>query len=572
MVNVPRSRWAVKRAKRVGLVFGLLPVIAMTLPGIASAAPPIDVAIVWHVSSAAIAGVAEQSADAALEAPLIIGSVLRAARAHPGARLTMAIDANDLLGLQQAAAETTILSEAANERLAPSDPRTADLQSLLARRPPCSDRFFRTPGGRRYEALASSVRSALAGKRWPVFSRRDWSDFAGTAALLWLAAAGAPQAYAGLEKANIDARAALAALARADDVVARSLQTEAAKGTVELVATPAGAPVLPLIVDSGGKSSIDPNIVDVRAPADAGRLVDDAIAMVRRLAPDQRGVGLYSPFGAYDDATADVILQHRAAYALFSDRVVLATGVGASADSVAAADAASFHAYALHVSKAGSVLPALFWAQRQSSALSATLPDWAARSLGDGIVAAARGAASVASGARYPSVLVLNIEAQGAWAKRTDYATAVDSIVSTLAGTPAIHAVTPTEFLRANPDADAAYGFPSNSSAGSFALWMGSPAQASLWYALVNARRAAGGDAALDHPATRDPLLRAEGARWFEITQLPQNGPSLARALAQFRELLATIYRGAGKNVPRDLARVKSETPPVLSAPPTPLP
>src|SRR5207302_6582206 len=115
--------------------------------------------------------------------------------------------------------------------------------------------------------------------------------------------------------------------------------------SVELIATPDGEPVLPLLVDAGGKSTADRNIVQVGARADAHWLVADAIAKVAAFAPSRTAVGLYSPFGAYDDATGAVIQSARAAFALFSDRIVRGAGGEGTEGGIDSAQAAALRAY-----------------------------------------------------------------------------------------------------------------------------------------------------------------------------------------------------------------------------------
>lgn len=529
-------------------------------------AQPLNVAVVWHVASSAYVDSSVQAAEFALTAPALLGAPLRALRAHSGARFAIAIDPDRLAALERAAAGESALADVMNGRFGAEDPRSADMLRLLGRPPPSLARLANTWGGRRFDALAAAV-----GNKAARFSRHDIADFAGTAAWLWIAAASpSARTASALNKAQVHAGTALTELARADAIVLSQLKEEVARGALELVAVPANEPVLPLLVDSAGKSALDPNVVEVRAAADAGALVDEAIAAVKKFAPGH-AVGLYSPFGAYDDATAELLQRRHVGYALFTDRVVRNGGAGASADSIAAADAAAFQAYSLRVSKSGA-LAALFWDQEDSVALSTTLPAWPARAMADHIRAAA--SIALANSANIPGahILVLSIDSDGAWARRADYADAVNGIAATLAAAPNIAAVTPSEFLRAHADAAAAYGFGASSSAGSFALWMGSTAQASLWSALVAARAAAGGDAALDRPAVRDPLLKAEGARWFEAPQLPQTAADTKRKLAEYRLLLAAVYRGAGKAVPGNLAQVKLEEPPVLNAPAPPAP
>jgi len=539
----------------------------LAAPSAAPAAAPISVAVVWNVAAPAYADPAVRAAEVALTAPAILGAPLRAARAHPGARFAIAIDPDELAGLERAASGATLLDMLVRGHAQASDPRVADLLRALGHQPVVSSELARMPAARRFSALAGAAPLALAGEAAARFSARDLADYAGTSALLWLAASGATAGVASqLASTDVDAHAALVLLSRADASVLALLKSEVAGGSVELVAKPAGDPVLPLLIDSAGKSSLDPYVVEIKASADAGRLVDDAIAAVQRFQPPRRAVGVYSPYGAYDDSTADLLSRHRAAFGLFSDRVLAGAGAGSSAESVASAEAAAFHPYLLQFGK-DRALAAMFWTQDDSDALSATPTAWPASAMGDRLIGLANDAASAAAQLSGARLLVISIDADGPWGRRADRQRVVDEIAARLSDSPGIAATTPGSFARAHTIAAVSYGFPAGSSAGSFALWMGSRAQASLWSALVAARSAAGGAASLDRAATREPLLAAEAGRWFESVALPQSTGVVNHALAQYRDLLAQLYRAAGKPVPVPLAPVKLETPAVLATP-----
>ena len=54
-----------------------------------------------------------------------------------------------------------------------------------------------------------------------------------------------------------------------------------------------------------------------------------------------------------------------------------------------------------------------------------------------------------------------------------------------------------------------------------------------------------------------DALLRAESGRWFATLMLPQPRYLTEATLAQFRALIAQIYRASNKPVPTSIAPVK---------------
>jgi hypothetical protein len=162
---------------------------------------------------------------------------------------------------------------------------------------------------------------------------------------------------------------------------------------------------------------------------------------------------------------------------------------------------------------------------------------------------------------------------QGPWSQRPDARLVLSNFVAAIASGRAGSPTTPGAFLRAHPPTASAYGYPPRTAAGSFALWMGSADQASLWNALVAARKAAGGDAALSRPQLRTLILAAEAGDWYSSIPTPLPGGAAADKLDAFRALIASIYRAAGSTPPGVIAPVKLSTPaPVTSAGPSPAP
>jgi len=130
----------------------------------------------------------------------------------------------------------------------------------------------------------------------------------------------------------------------------------------------------------------------------------------------------------------------------------------------------------------------------------------------------------------------------------------------------AISSVTPGQYARANANASTSYGFSAASDEGSLSFWMGSSNQASMWNALGDARKAAGGDAALKGDATRVPLLEAEASRWFAAPGMIAPTSEIIKVVDQFRAVLGSVYRGAGKVVPTMIAPIRIEAPPTPRA------
>ncbi len=140
-----------------------------------------------------------------------------------------------------------------------------------------------------------------------------------------------------------------------------------AGGTLELAAMPAYEPIMPLIINAGGRRPHAPYTVSLGGIADVTYAVDRGLSTVRSLDPAHGWPGVLSPSGAYDDESAVMLQEHHAAYGIFAERVVKANS-GASAQAVSDVHSAAFRAYLLETSKTEK-LPIFFC----SDAMSATL-------------------------------------------------------------------------------------------------------------------------------------------------------------------------------------------------------
>lgn len=522
---------------------------------------PAAVAVIWHLAPAPYLDKTVRTAYVALAAPDAIAPQLHALHAHPRARFSMALDADALDGLAHAAVGGGVLEEMAAGHLS-GDVRVDDLLRVLSQVPSMSAGLANTPAARRYHALAAAAPLALAGQRAARFSNADLVDFAGFAAIVRLADAGAlSQTSPLLEKSSLtsaEASAALSQLAALDAGILDGLKTAAASGQLELLADPAGEPILPLLIDGGGKSGAF--VVLVEAVADAAYQVDTAMHLVN---PGGGAVGVYSPHGAYDDKTAALLEQHHAAFGLFSDRVLRSSPIGGSKEAVAAADAAAFHAYSLEAAE-GKPLMTLFWHQDDGaslSVLSTRLPATAmgARTLEYAKDAGARGGDG--------SILIVRIEADGLWNRRPDRQQVVDELAAALAS-GATESATIAQYVREHPPSTQAYGFAPAADEGGLSYWMGTINQVSMWRALATARAAAGGNGALVRETSRRPLLEAEASHWFLVPQLLAPGWEIQHGLDGFRLLIADIYRAAGRPVPQNIAPMRAEPAPTPSPKP----
>jgi len=510
-----------------------------------NSAPP-SLAIVFHVAPPASDDGALAAADVALRAPEEIGEPLRALHGRAHAHLTFAIDPAYLAALDLASKGDTALSSGASHL---SREQSIDLLAILARHRPLDAGLARSRAGAQYLTLATAAANAARGDRSLAFSASDLADFAATDASIVLSESGMPQ-----PETFSPPSAAIRALAAADKTVVDELRADVHSGAVELVAIPDDEPVLPLIIDAGGKSATDARIINLAAGTDAGKVTTAALRASTEFASPPSGlrVGFYSPFGAYDDATGPIIKNAGAAYALFSDRVVRGSGTG-SQSGVDEAAASSLHAYSLTVDR-NVTLPVLFWSEDGSAAVQTAIG--ATSAMSQQLVAVADQAAQRAHGAS--TILVLRIDAEGPWSQRSDARAVIERFVGTVAAGSAGASTTPAQFLRAHPATASAYGYSAAAESGSLGLWMGSVDQASLWRALAAARTAAGGDTAIDKPKVRPLLVAAESGVWFESLGDPL-GSILSSRLADFRALIAGIYRAVDAKVPDKIAPVKAD-------------
>lgn len=522
----------------------------------AVAAPPSPaLAVVFHIRPPASTDPALAASDVALRAPQELGEPLRAMRGHPAARLSFALDPAYLAALDRAASGDFALASAAAGTASPSGPQSAALLHILARHRPLDATLTSSRPGARYLTLATAAANELVGARSLPFTSGDLADFAGADAQVVLAASDfAPVGSAGQTSAN-----AVTALSRADKAIEDELKAGVRSGSVELIASPDGEPVLPLLIDGGGRSTADPFFVPVGARADAQWLTTDAVRSVAGFAQTQGRVGLYSPFGAYDDATGVVAQSSGAAYAMFSDRVVRGAGSVGSEAGIDAARGAALHAYSLTVAR-GVTLPIVFWSQSESDDVQTASGSQTA--MAERLAILARSAAVRArSTSISSSIFVLRIEAQGAWSQRPDARAVMGRVVAAIASGRNGVATTPGAFVRSHPPTATAYGYPPAAESGSFAFWMGSPNQASMWNALVQARKAAGGDAAFGRPRLRTLLTAAEAGDWYSVLVVPLPGGAMADRLEAFRSLIASVYRAAGATPPDVIAPLRLAAP-----------
>ncbi len=536
-----------------------------------AAAPPkyASVILIWRVPAPQAQSEDVQAVEAGLVAVNFLAPQLSALARHPAAKVTLALDPAFVDALERAATGQDAIALLASGALGADDPRAAELLAVLSTTVVPAANLQGARAVTRFVSDAEASRLALMGDSAARFSHGDDADYAATALLLSLVGSGYARGQEALLNRDALTVHDLAALApefalACNDVLAR-LKKASASGAVELAALPAYEPIVPLVIDAAGRNERVPFTVALNGGADAAAAVDEGMRAVRSLDPTHPDPGLVLPSGAYDDETATLLQSHRAQYGVFSERVVKAS-VGAAAASVADARSAAYRAYLMETSKT-TTLPIFFCSDSASTSIDAQPLASPASAMADRLQSVVKAALDVSPNESAP-VVVLCLPANGSILHRADRASALDFIAAALSGNKS-KAQTPHQFLKAHPPTADTYGYEAASDVGGFDMWMGSQNQMSMWNALSDARRAAGGDAALSSAAIRDALLRAESGRWFATLMLPQPRYLTEATLAQFRALIAQIYRAANKPVPASIAPVKlNATPP--SSTPTP--
>jgi hypothetical protein len=538
----------------------------------ATAAAPVlpvraTVVMLWSAADPQSALADVRCLDVALRAPFEIGAPSSALRAHADAHFAIVLSASYASAL--ACARVDPLGAASQATGAHSDVRTRDIVALLATLPPLTTAAAATTGARELARLTGAAQRWLAGTAAERFSTDDLRRAVALNAAARSANAGSDAARALLAQpppaTGVLYKTADDVLRGAVDAATNAAGDAVARGALEFVATPDGSPVLPLLVDSGGKTMSDPSVLPLNAAADATELIDTALAGVAPL-DDRRGSGLLAPFGAYDDASAQLIAARGARYAIYSDRVLQTSQAGGSVAALRAAQASPYLTYGLQIGKT-TTLPLFFWADaasRELDALTTSLPPvaLAARVTAD---ASAAGATSSDGSAR---VLTLRVQMDAPWSQRPDGAAVVDRVARALARSVAT--APPAGYVGMHRALTGVYGFAPGSTLGALDAFTALPNQAAMWAALAQARDAAGGDAALKKLSVREPLLRAESGTWYLAPMLPLTSDQVKEEVDGFRAELRAVYAAAGKPAPAVIAPMRMATPPPAVASPSP--
>ncbi|HEV2878510.1 MAG TPA: hypothetical protein VGW96_02920 [Candidatus Eremiobacteraceae bacterium] len=550
------------------LAGAIVNVFLCALCGAAAQSRSASVLTIWRIPAPLSADPTVQPVEAGTVALNFLAPQLAAIERHPSAKITLAVDPIFVAALEKAASGESALTGIAAGQIGADDPRMTQMLDVLSSDIIAPSDVVHSAVGARFITDASAARLSLLGDKAAHFSQRDDVDFAAGGILVSLAASGNAGDHAALFKKNAltnhDLQVLASAFTRACRDVLEKVKRAAADGTVELAALPAYEPIMPLLINAGGRSRQVPYTVDPGAGADVGYAVEDGLRAARSIAPAQGTYGVLSPAGAYDDEVAVLLQAHHAAYGIFSERVVRANA-GASAESVLDVHSAPYRAYLLETSKT-SKLPVFFCSDATSNALDTQLPGAPPSAFAERLNSAVN-LALATSPQSEPTVVVVCLNGTGTVMRRPDRQQILDDLMALLASAPAIRATTPRDYLRQHPPTAETYGYAPGSDAGGFDSWMGSANQMSLWNALADARKAVGGDVALEKPDVRDALLRAESGMWYFWLAAYQPRYLTDQSLSRFRTLIAEVYRAGGKPVPPNIAPVKLDAPAPVGIP-----
>jgi hypothetical protein len=554
---------------RIGFLslFAALALAAFTQAAPAQAARA-TVVLVWSAAEPMSSFADVRRMDVALRAPFEVGALASALHDHPGARFAIELAPDYVAALRAASADP--LGAAAQTPDAQRDEHTRDVLEILTHVPTMDAAIAASNGGLALVAYALRARCNLNGVENCTMRRSEIQRAAALHAAASLAMIGSAAARALLDAPPTGADALSAAagslIAESSRNVAAQLDAALSSGALEVVATPDGDPVLPLLIDSGGKSASDPTAIPLDASADATMLISDALSTAAAL--NRARAGLASPFGAYDDAAAQAIDAAGARYAIFSDRVVRASQAGGTMEALGAALAAPYQLYDLQTSKTAHV-PVLFWDDASSRALESIAPSSPPDAFANRLTALAQTAAVAAPGV--PAMIALRVRMDQQWAQRADAPAVVDDVARILSARNA--SATPSEYIGAHPKAVPVYGFAPGSSLGSLDAFDGTPNQQALWSALAAARFAAANSAGeVKNASAQALILRAEAGMWYRAPDLPLPPDAVRSRIDDFRSLLGGVYKACGKTPPATIApqRTPAPSPPPTGAAPKP--
>jgi alpha-amylase/alpha-mannosidase (GH57 family) len=338
----------------------------------------------------------------------------------------------------------------------------------------------------------------------------------------------------------------------------------AARGQIELSASPFYHPILPLLCDTDVYLRTHPYSrmprEPFRHPEDAAEQLSRAVALHERLF-GRRPAGLWPSEGSVSDAIVPLASQAGFAW-MATDEEILARSIGVrfsrNADGHVDHAGALYRAYRL--GRDGGHVACGFRDHALSDLIGFSYASWSAEGAADDfvhrLVTAGRRYRAQTQGAEATVFVIL--DGENAWEYYDGQGRPfLRALYGRLQDHPELRTVTMSEAC-AGPTEELPSIFPGSWINGDFYIWIGHPDDHRAWSQLVDARRAL--DAASSSPTSRQALSRAreeiliaEGSDWFWWYGDDHSSEHDLAFDELFRRHVRNVYRALDQPIPEEL-------------------
>ena len=355
----------------------------------------------------------------------------------------------------------------------------------------------------------------------------------------------------------------------------------AARGQIEIAASPYYHPILPLLCDTDVYLRTHPHS---RMPRQRFRHPDDALAQLTRAADDherrfgRRPAGLWPSEGSVSEAMVPLVAQSGFTW-MATDEAILSRslGIGLTRDGNGHLEQPETLYRPYVVRAGGAEVTCLFRDHVLSDLIGFTYASWnpatAARDLVGRIVEGGRRFAARTGGAE--AVVPIILDGENAWEHYEGQGRPfLRAFYEALAAHPELEAVTMGEAAAGASTALTGL-FPGSWINGDFYVWIGHADDHRAWGQLADARQALqspGPSATAEGIAlAREELFIAEGSDWFWWYGDDHSSEHDLEFDDLFRRHLRNVYRSLDKPVPEELflTNITTQPPKVPAHPPT---
>ena len=353
----------------------------------------------------------------------------------------------------------------------------------------------------------------------------------------------------------------------------------AARGQIEISASPFYHPILPLLCDSDVYLRTHP---DARRPRQAFRHPEDAVEQLARASAchkrlfGRRPVGLWPAEGSVSDAIVPLVAKAGFTW-MATDELILARTLGAtfSRDGRGHVEQPERLYVPYRVQAGGSTVACTFRDHVLSDLIGFTYSGWAAEAAADDFVGRL-----VEAGARFrertggkEALIPIILDGENAWEHFEGGGRPfLRALYRRFSGHAELRTVTMAEACEA-PAADLPGIFPGSWIDANFYIWIGHADDQKAWSQLAEARSAL--DAAEVDPVSaaeaREEVLIAEGSDWFWWYGDDHSSAHDQEFDDLFRRHLRNAYRQLRKTVPEELflSNISTGTPASAQTAPT---